>query len=288
MPGFTPIAGAPFGVESSFDLSQPLDAVDAYAIRKAFAEHKLLVFRNQHLSQDEQARALGVLGNVLPVGREVAEVSVDGTLGSTALAFHSDLSFTEEPIKVLSLHAIDVEEGETVTRFAHAIAAARHLSPALRDRLSRTSALALMAIVQSRRAIPAVIPDILPRAERPAVIPHPVTGEAILYVSEMQTVRLDGMNETDSDELLHLLFGLLYAPGNVYEHRWRSGDLVIWDNYALQHGRPDLAGVARRRLQRACVADHDFAELCPDFNSSDPRVKAIGRGEDYLADTAVY
>ncbi|WP_181008575.1 TauD/TfdA dioxygenase family protein [Sphingomonas montanisoli] len=288
MPGFAPIVGAPFGVESDFDLSRPIDAVEGYAIRRAFAEHKLLVFRNQNLSQDEQARALGTLGDVLPAGREVGEVSVDGTLGSSALAFHSDLIFTEEPIKVLSLHAIDVAEGETVTRFANGIAAARHLSPALRDRLSQTPALALMSIVQSRRAIPVVIPDILPRAERPALIAHPATGEPILYVTEMQTVRLGGMYEADSDELLHLLFGLLYAPANIYEHRWRRGDLVIWDNLALQHGRPDLAGVARRRLQRACVADHDFAELCPDFNSSDPRVKALGRGEDYTADTATY
>jgi len=110
-------------------------------------------------------------------------------------------------------------------------------------------------------------------------MPHPVTGEAILYVSEMQTARIGSLPPELSEALLQELFGYLYAPAKVYEHRWRNGDVVIWDNLALQHSRPDLTGCVPRRLQRVAVADKSFFDLCPQFALGDPRITAWASGE---------
>jgi taurine dioxygenase len=95
----------------------------------------------------------------------------------------------------------------------------------------------------------------------------------------MQTARLDGLAQAESDAVLRALFSHLYAPENVYRHPWRNGDVVIWDNLALQHARPDLTGIKPRRLQRIAVADKSFFDLCPQFSLDDPRVAAWGAGE---------
>ena len=78
--------------------------------------------------------------------------------------------------------------------------------------------------------------------------------------------------------LLGELFDHLYAPANVYRHRWRNGDLVIWDNIALQHARPDQSATPRRRLRRVAVAEKTFFQLCPQFPPDDPRIAAWGVG----------
>ena len=65
--------------------------------------------------------------------------------------------------------------------------------------------------------------------------------------------------------LLEALFAHLYAAPRRLEHRWRNGDLIVWDNVALQHGRPAINGVRRRMLQRASVAERSLLEQIPDY-----------------------
>ena len=67
---------------------------------------------------------------------------------------------------------------------------------------------------------------------------HPTTGQELLSVNQMQTDRVIGLDATESEETLEALWALLYAPQNTYSHHWRVGDLVLWDNIAVQHGRP--------------------------------------------------
>ena len=63
--------------------------------------------------------------------------------------------------------------------------------------------------------------------------------------------------------MLAELFAHLYAPENVYTHRWESNDLVIWDNLSVQHARPEEADLARglRSMQRVALNDVPFVEL---------------------------
>jgi len=269
----------PFGAEVELDLARELAPHEQLNFRELFYREKLLVLRRQQLSEDAQVRVMSYIGKVLGRSGEYREISADGNLGGGPLCYHSDLSFTAEPFKALSLHALQVVEGESSTNFANGIDALRSLPAELRGKVDHRDALAVISLVQSHRAVSYDVPDFLPQFTRPAVITHPVTGESILYVTEMQTAQLKGLNQNDSDALLEELFAYLYSPANVYRHEWREGDVVIWDNLALQHARSDLRHCTVRRLQRIAVADKSFFDLCPQFKLDDPRIAAWGAGQ---------
>lgn len=80
---------------------------------------------------------------------------------------------------------------------------------------------------------------------------HPTSGEELLYVSAMQTDSIVGLPEAESEELLARCWARLHASDNVYEHVWSPGDLLVWDNLALQHARDAVHG--RRTLRRVPV-----------------------------------
>jgi taurine dioxygenase len=267
-----PIPGAAFGCEVTADLRKPMDAAGQAAFRALFFSEKLLVFRNQNLTFDDQLRVVGYCGTVLH-DEDYRELSTEGNLGAIPLCFHSDLSFTTEPHDGLSLHALDVNDGETSTRFANGIQAWARLPEVVKSKIENRRALAIMSLIQSRRSLPVNPPASLPRAWHDVVKPHPFTGENILYITEMHTVHIEGLEEAENDALLEALFAQLYAPDNIYEHRWANGDLVIWDNLALQHGRPSLQGCTPRRLQRVTLASKSFNQLCPDIDYSSPEIQ---------------
>lgn len=270
---------APFGLELDIDLKQPFSVDRQREFRDLFFQNGLLVFRNQELTMAAHERILGYLGKVLTAKGEYRTISTDGNLGAGALAYHSDLSFTEQPFKVISLHALAVNDDQTCTRFANGIRALAGLPQQLREKIAGRTALACINVHQSERQLPFDPPPMLPQITRPAIISHPLTGVPVLYISELQTARIDGYSPHESETLLAQLFEYLYADHNTYEHRWRNGDLVIWDNIALQHARPDMTGCVPRELQRVCVADKTFFELCPQFDLDDPRIKKWAAGE---------
>jgi taurine dioxygenase len=90
----------------------------------------------------------------------------------------------------------------------------------------------------------------------------PSTGQKYLFVNQAWTPQVIGLSEVDSDALLSELRKYLYAPSNVYEHRWANGDIVLWDNLAVQHAR-GLAGTGVRTLQRVTITNLSYAEQYP-------------------------
>jgi taurine dioxygenase len=269
----------PFGVEIGRDGATALDDAERSRLRDLMARHKLILFRRQSLTEDAQVDLLSALGEVLGTRGEYREISSDGNLGAGPLAYHSDLAFTEEPFKYLSLHALEVNDGESWTSFASGTKVLETMPPDLRERLEDLEARTVISLVQSHRAVDYDNPLFLPQQVRPAIIAHPETGEPVLYISEMQTARIEGLDRGASDALLGDLFGQLYAPANVYRHHWHNGDVLIWDNIALTHSRCDLTGMTPRRLQRVAVANKSFFDLCPQFDLGDPGVAAWAAGE---------
>ena len=79
---------------------------------------------------------------------------------------------------------------------------------------------------------------------------HPRTGRTLLYVSQGMTKEIVGLSEDESEDLLEELFAHLYRQDNVIEHHWHNGDLVIWDNLALQHARAAVAAGGPPRTLR--------------------------------------
>jgi taurine dioxygenase len=272
----------PFGVEVDCDLAQPLDEAGQAALRALLQRESLLLFRDQSLAEADQVRIMGHFGKVLYEEGYQFEIALDGMLGAHRLAYHSDNIFLSDPILMLSLYALEVDEGRTSTLFAHNQKVLDALLAELRERLPAMDARAVIPMTQVERNLSYETPDFLPQYVRPAVFPHAVTGVPTLPVTELQTSRIDGLPPAESEVLLQQLFDALYAPSNVYEHVWRNRDLLLWDNFALQHSRADQRAMTKRRLRRVCMGTKTFFECCPQFDPSDPEIDAWMNGQKLM------
>ena len=253
----------PFGLEVRFDLSRGLSPEDGATLRDLFYKHKLLLFRGQSLTREEQ---FGVLEHIGPVDRASSLDYVapdDPVLGSRHLAFHSDMHFAPFPAEGVSLLALDVEEETTYTAFVDAAAAYRRLPEAVAQRIDGLKSVRAATPGVYEDELPYDLPEGMHSLERDAVMYHPETGEPIVYVARCSTSRLVGLDREDSSTLLHRLYDAIYDEAHMLKHWWRNGDLLIWDNLALQHARPNIEGITRRKLQRATIATHDQAAQIP-------------------------
>jgi taurine dioxygenase len=170
--------------------------------------------------------------------------------------FHSDLAFTAEPLIAISLYALEIPPAGTATHFADGVRAAARLPSDLRRKVEGREALHVFPLTDAhgdRRFRVADLDAGAPRATHPVLWHHPRTGEVVLYVSQMQTDCLVGLSEAESAQLIAALWGHLYAPAYVYSHHWQVGDLVVWDNIAVQHARDDVVLGVGRTLRRVPV-----------------------------------
>jgi len=262
----------PFGVEVELDVAQPLAPGVVDELKQLYDAHHLLMFRNQQLSHPQQIDFVSHFGPPLLSQQDgvgyISNQPGQGGLGDVELAFHSDLAFNEEPFLGISLHAIDVENERSSTRYVDSCQGYRSLPPGLKARLDGLHALHVMpSDLASHNG--EEVPNENPRAVHPLVMPHPRTGEPILYINLNQTARLVELEPEESAQLLQALFDHMYRPEHIYEHRWRMGDLVLWDNLATQHARGDVSNVGRRTLQRAVLARKGFFEQNPQFAVGD-------------------
>jgi taurine dioxygenase len=256
----------PFGFEVEATLPEALDPDSGDELRRLYQQDGLVLIRDLHLSMDEQLELCSVFGPVLRGSREnyfVSNVRPDGLLGTEEFLFHNDVPFVPAPYLGGSLHAVDVADGVSGTRYASGFRAFEQLPEGLRVRLDGLNALQVRRRAGTRRTR---LSDLHPRdltTVHSVVGRHAITGQPYLFVNEDMTATLIGMSERESDELLAELFSYLYGPGNVYEHTWRPGDIVIWDNLALQHARRAITATGRRTLQRVTIADIGFYDQSP-------------------------
>lgn len=263
------------GVEiSGLDLSLPLERPDCQDLRALLDEHHLLLFRDQRLDDEDQVRVMECFGPVLDEtfnGTRVSFVSnvrEDGFVPEGRLLFHSDLAFCPEPLPANSLYAMVIPADGSPTRYANAERAAALLPDDLRQQVEGREALHLQDLRSQRsdrRFRDAEVPPEQPRTTHPVLWPHPRTGRTILYVNELQTDSIVGLPPEESEDLLQRLFAVLYDPSNVFEHRWSVGDLVIWDNFSLQHGRRHMPEREVREHRRVVLGERGVVEQVPSF-----------------------
>jgi taurine dioxygenase len=243
------------------DPACPLEDRVADALREAMDEHHLLVFHLPSLDSDGQKRLASVFGPVLDEsgkgdGWTLVSDRPDGVIRDGALLFHSDLAFTTEPLIAISLYALELPSSGTATHFADGARAAAHLPADLREKVAGREALHVFPLTDARGDRRFRVADLdpgAPRATHPVLWSHPRTGDVVLYVNQMQTDCLVGLSEADSEDLLAALWQHLYEPANVYSHHWQVGDLVVWDNIAVQHARDDVTIGTGRTLRRVPI-----------------------------------
>jgi taurine dioxygenase len=273
-PQLRPLGDA-LGTEAlGIDLSKPADEATFAWIERAFAEHPVLVFRDQDLGAAELAafgRRFGaprVHALVKYRHAEYPEVSwltnvdetgnVDWYGVKRATDWHTDSTYEDDPPILAVLHAKEVPSEKGGTMFADMRAAYAGLPEAMKDRLSGLRGL------HGRSTGPAgekLYGDDKGKTERayrevprPAVTRHSVTGQPILFVNPMHTHGFVGMEREEAWPLIEELAAHATQERFVYYHRWRVGDVLMWDEQATMHrGAGDYRPDERRVMLRTIV-----------------------------------
>jgi taurine dioxygenase len=269
------------GVELvDFDIRQPCGPDDQSALRRLFCEHHLLLVRGQSVSPEDQTRFVGFFGPVRDRGDDNAGAFVSNRGGRPAgagtgkrpgrLLWHSDGVYGPRPGIATSLLAQEVWPESVPTMFASGARAYAQLPVALRDRVDGLHALFLRDLLVERtdvrlreEDIPEDEPERFTKFVHPVVWLLPHADQRVLLINELATSHIIELPRDESEALLHDLFSRMYAGDNVYTHSWRNGDLIIWDNQALQHSRPDMGDVPRHLRRQSLdgwYTDHGLLE----------------------------
>jgi taurine dioxygenase len=139
------------------------------------------------------------------------------------------------------------------TRSSSGHAAYESLPLDLRERADRMQVLFLYDYEKNaNRKAPTDWAD-APRHIHPAVIVHPETGRRSLLVNRLMADSVVGLLRDESDALIERLCQAIEQPEHIYEHVWRVGDLLIWDNRCTLHARTDFDATERRVLRRIAI-----------------------------------
>ena len=246
------------------DLVRPFDPETADALRRAYGAHRLLLLRGQELDQAAQVRFANLFGPVSHRGAFMKEVDAshvsnarpDGILGSGVLHFHSDHTFFRHPLKASCLHAIEAPSAGGDTLFADSHAAYEHLPATLKARIADLSSLQLFDYSgdYNRRTLARDAPADAPRCWHPLVREDPDSGATVLFAHMHTTAAISGLTDAEADALMEELAGYIADPAIGYRHVWRPGDVLLWNNIALQHARTDFDAREKRTLRRVPIA----------------------------------
>lgn len=264
---------------SGVDLTRPMEDATVGAIRAAFEEHSILVFRNQDVTDEQQVAfsehfgplermLIGSQGGGTPlayltnVDRETgAIIPPDDTRMIRNLCnmmWHSDSSFKKVPAlaSILSGREVAGEGGET--QFATLRAAYAALPDGMKRRIEGLVAEHSFAFSRSKvdpTLLTQEMKDEVPPVQQTLVRRNPVNGRKALYVGSHASHIL-GMPVEEGRALLEQLLDHATQDRFVYTHRWRNKDIVMWDNRAVLHrGRP-WDYMRPRVMHRTTVAGH--------------------------------
>ena len=273
------------------DLSQPLSDQDFRQILRALGEHGVLCFPRQQLEAEAFARFGATFGELeinvanlfhepgLPQVMVLSNMTRDGKpvgLGDAGQGWHTDMSYSKDIALANVLYAIKVpvRDGRPLgdTQFRNMHAAYEDLPADIKRRLAgKTATHDFAKFWDMMRARPGsqrgpLTPE--QRAKKPPVsqpifVRHPITGRNILYCNPGYAMRIDGLPEAESNELLELLFAHQEKEKYFYAHRWSEGDVLMWDNIGTVHNAvPDYRPTEPRYIRRVQVmATRDYARL---------------------------
>jgi taurine dioxygenase len=250
------------------DLREPLDDASFQQIRDAWHRHLIILLRDQRLSEEDQVHfaerfgppakihtpqfvtrhpAVMLISNIREDGKPI------GALPDGEMQFHTDQCHQERPAMASMLYAIEVPKVGGNTLFANAYSAYETLPDHIRHRLAGRKALNAYDYDSAATIRSDAVSDSAPSYAHPVVRTHPATNRQALYVNRLMTRRIEGLPAPESDELLAFLFDHQENPDFIYEHVWRPGDILMWDNRCTLHARTDFSPDERRLLRRVTI-----------------------------------
>jgi len=264
------------------DLRKPLSREQVQTIQDAWNKHLVLVFRGQNLSQDDQLRFASYFGDLgirkkapeaLRSRNEgtVQEANKDankvllvsnikdadgkpiGAFGEGEFWFHIDSGYTPRPYKYTFLFALELPSTGGNTMFSNMYKAYDAVPAALKQKLHGKKALHIHEYNRSKQAGSSGDISGIPHHFHPLFITHPETGRKTLFVDRLMTTRIEGMSAAESDAILEQLYEIGERREFIFEHVWKLGDFLMWDNRCTIHARTDFPKHERRLLRRCTV-----------------------------------
>ncbi len=255
------------------DLRQKPDAETIRAIYQAWLDHLVIVFPEQNLSQEDLVRATSFFGEIGALGRPakyfpkgyssllpgimlISNIRENGepigALPDGEMMFHHDMIHVEVPSKGTLLYSVEIPSAGGNTLFASGYAAYDTLDPAIRERLEGRKALHHYNYGSTQRG-DGKGTEVFGECMHQVFRTHEDTGKKAVYVNRLMTVGILDMPQEESTPLLDKLFDHAEKREFVYEHVWRVGDLLLWDNRCSSHARTDFPSTERRLMLRTTV-----------------------------------
>ncbi len=263
------------------DCAQPLDPATLAALNRAILDYPIVAIRDQTLSPKQQAAFSRQLGSLEAQDRKTYchpddpdililsnEIRPDGTAVGIVDAgdfWHSDSSHLEEPCKLTLLYAVRNPRQGGDTEYCNLYQVYDALPADLKRQVTGRYGIHHISKLRNPRVTVSAArtdaKDYYKQREhatkdmlQPMVRTHPETGRQALYVSPRFTIGIADMPDDEAQPLLDKLFAIMLEPRFRYRHKWRDGDLVIWDNRCLNHqacggySLPDI-----RRMHRTTI-----------------------------------
>jgi len=280
-------SGAALGAEVRCGDVRTLDDAGIALVRQAWLDHLVVLIRDQVLSDADLiafGRRFGDLQISDPLPSPLAnegrvrqgkgnerfpEVTVVsnvveggvaiGGLGDGEVIWHTDMSSRESPPNQTILYAIEVASSGGETAFLNMYAAYDALPPDLKGTVGKLALkhdATIDAAGYARRKFQGSAHlDVTasPGMAHPLVRTHPETGRNCLYLGRRSRAYLVGLGIAESEALLDRIWAHATQPQFTWSHRWRQGDLLMWDNRCTMHYRTPFGANERRTLHRVVV-----------------------------------
>ena len=269
----TPVSPAIGAEVAGVDLRAALDADTVALIRRAWLDHLVLLFRDQELAQEDLVRFAACFGK--PAGRSspkdeqtsgqaglhpnimlISNIRENGepigSLPDGELDFHHDMMFRDVPGIASMLYAVEVPAHGGNTLFASSYAGYETLSDELRQLFEGRRAFHRYHFGSAQKG-DGKGTRAMAEALHPVFRTHEETGRKAIYGNRLMTDYVVDMPRAESDALLAQLFDHAERAEFVYEHVWRVGDVLIWDNRCSMHARTDFPATERRLMWRSTV-----------------------------------
>jgi taurine dioxygenase len=246
--------GPQIGVEVTGVDVRTLDDAGFAPIYQAWLDHNVMVVRDQDLTIEEFLHYSRRFGIVVPHPSkstrhpELPEITLlgvnkfdaDGKLNQAiyrrgAEGWHTDGAYDADPFKATQLYALAIPSTGGDTLFANGYAAYAALPERLKLRLEgRAGAFTYGGRKQHRELLSEEDRDWQP-VFHPIIRVHPETGRKALYFDPGKIESIAGVSPQESNDLIDELTGTMIQPDGEYRHKWRVGDIVIWDNRCSYH-----------------------------------------------------
>jgi taurine dioxygenase len=243
---------------------------DRDALQQAWYKHLVMLIRpGAVLSDDEFVAFMSRMGQIenarklspLSTRQEVMIISnirengqTVGALPDGELSFHFDRVHQKKPTRATCLHAIEIPDRGGDTCFANMYEAYETLPDYIKQKIDGRMALNTYdygATSPDKK----VIDEVAQNAIHPVVRTIPETGRKALFVSRLMTDQIIGLPNDESRDLLNKISDHAEQSKFIYQHQWKVGDILMWDNRCSTHARQDFDGSQRRLMKRIALAD---------------------------------